>query len=166
VLSVGARVAAGAGRHVFAAWIEGDSNRPDRLKFSRSTDGGESWSLIGPSDPFYHADAGAYLGTVLHLHADPAGRVYLLWQQAEGDGWKLMFNRSTDHGQTFLPRPYQLARTRQYFPGVHYVTFQVDGPRLFVGWTGGPTADLDIFVISSLDYGATWLGRDVRINRR
>jgi len=163
-VSTGATIAAGAEGHVYVAWIEGDSNRPDRLRFARSADGGATWEA--PDRPLYRADPESYLHNTLHLHADVSGRVCLLWQQLEGDGWKLLFTRSTDHGRTWLPKPYQLARTRQFQTGAHAVTVHVDGPRVFVAWDGGPGPDSDIFATHSLDFGNTWASRDVQISRQ
>lgn len=162
-LSGGSTLASDGGRHLYAAWVEGDSDRLVRLKFSRSDDGGATWQ--DAEGLRYEADPDTRLVASLKLTADAAGHVTLLWQQIEGDGWKLLFNRSADYGRTWMSAPYQLVRSPQASKKMHWVDMQAKANRVWVAFDGGPGPNSDIYLVRSQDFGATWSAREVQISR-
>ena len=168
---------------VYFAWVEGDSGGR-RVQFSRSTDGGASWSAPvtvsdGPDDvgpP--HGEASPRLVT------GSAGEVALVWSRSvavPGRKWPasmIRFARSMDGGASWSA-PLTLNDDSTSAPGTH--TFHGVGwseqAGLVAAWLderGGegfpghhhtaddPTAEVSmesdarIYMTSSADFGGTW----------
>lgn len=165
--------------NVYLAWTRFDvygSHDPEchtQIYFSRSTDGGKTFSM-----PFRISDAGGDCidsdntveGAVPAV--GPKGEVYVVWAGSSG----LVFDKSTDGGLTFgkdkvigqMPGGWDFP-----MPGLDRANGMpvtgVDlsgGPRrgtLYVNWIDERNGDLDVFVASSSDGGETW-SAPVRVN--
>jgi len=139
--------------------------------FSKSTDGGTTWS----SPVRISAQAGDCLDSDNTVEgATPAmganGEIYVVWAWAEG----LYFTKSTDGGNTWLPHETFIAS----FPGGwDYnitglmrcnglpVTLTDNNGNIYVNWTDqrNGTTDTDVWLIKSTDGGDNW-SAPVRVN--
>jgi hypothetical protein len=165
--------------NVYLAWTRFDvygSHDPEchtQIYFSRSTDGGKTFSM-----PFRISDTGGDCidsdntveGAVPAV--GPKGEVYIVWAGPLG----LVFDKSTDGGLTFgkdkvigqmpggwdFPMPGLDRANGMPVTGVDLSA----GPRrgtLYVNWVDERNGDLDVFVASSADGGETWTA-PVRVN--
>jgi hypothetical protein len=165
--------------NVYIAWTRFDvygSHDPEchtQIYFSRSTDGGKTFSM-----PFRISDTGGDCidsdntveGAVPAV--GPKGEVYVVWAGPLG----LVFDKSTDGGLTFgkdkvigqmpggwdFPMPGLDRANGMPVTGVDLSA----GPRrgtLYVNWIDERNGDLDVFVASSSDGGETW-SAPVRVN--
>lgn len=165
--------------NVYLAWTRFDvygSHDPEchtQIYFSRSTDGGKTFSM-----PFRISDTGGDCidsdntveGTVPAV--GPKGEVYIVWAGPLG----LVFDKSLDGGLTFgkdkvigqipggwdFPMPGLDRANGMPVTGVDLS----NGPRkgtLYVNWTDERNGDQDVFVASSADGGETW-SQPVRVN--
>jgi hypothetical protein len=165
--------------NVYLAWTRFDvygSHDPEchtQIYFSRSTDGGKTFSM-----PFRISDTGGDCidsdntveGAVPAV--GPKGEVYIVWAGPLG----LVFDKSLDGGLTFgkdkvigqipggwdFPMPGLDRANGMPVTGVDLS----DGPRkgtLYVNWTDERNGDQDVFVASSADGGETW-SQPVRVN--
>ena len=102
---------------LYAAWTEYEGS----LRFSRSTDGGESFS-----DPIHIAGARAALpARGPSLAVDAGGSIYLAWTVGENPGADIHLARSTDGGRSF-----------RMLPSVHRNDDHADAPKLAVDGKG------------------------------
>lgn len=146
---------------LYVAWTEFRRHETVIL-FSRSTDGGASWSppiTISDAAGSPKDTTGADEGT--DLVVAPDGTVYVVWSDSTG----ILLDRSTDGGVTFGPdRRIATAASPIIFgvPSVQrangYPSLEIDPRtgRLYVSWVDrrlGPAAP---FLITSDDGGATW----------
>jgi hypothetical protein len=165
--------------NVYLAWTRFDAyGSPDpecrsQIYFSRSTDGGKSFSM-----PFRISDAGGDCldsdntveGAVPAV--GPHGEVYVVWAGPLG----LVFDKSTDGGLTFgkdrvvgpMPGGWDFSVAGLDRANGMPIT-GVDlskGPNkgtLYVNWIDDRNGDPDVFVASSRDGGQTW-SSPVRVN--
>lgn len=165
--------------NVYLAWTRFDvygSADPEchsQIYFSRSTDGGKSFSM-----PFRISDSGGDCrdsdntveGAVPAV--GPKGEVYLVWAGPLG----LVFKKSPDGGLTF-------GKDKVIGPMPGGWDFSVDGldrangmpvtgvdlsngpnkGTLYLNWIDARNGDLDVFIASSRDGGETW-SSPVRVN--
>jgi hypothetical protein len=156
----------------------GSSNPADStcIYLSHSNDGGETWSApVRVSDLKGNAQGGNNSVHGSYNTTGPDGEVYVAWFSPEG----LMFDRSLDQGNTWLPQ--DINTTGQHItwlysiPGVNLgVTFpfiacdRSGGPNngnIYISWAdkrnGGN--DADVFMVRSTDGGLTW-SSPIRVN--
>ncbi|HEX3557606.1 MAG TPA: sialidase family protein [Pyrinomonadaceae bacterium] len=165
--------------NVYLAWTRFDaygSREPDcrsQIYFSRSTDGGKSFSM-----PFRISDAGGDCldsdntveGAVPAV--GPRGEVYVVWAGPLG----LVFDKSTDGGLTFgkdkvigeMPGGWDFpvaGLDRANGMPVTGVDLSAGPNRgaLYVNWIDARNGDPDVFVASSRDGGETW-SAPMRVN--
>jgi len=148
--------------NVYVAWTRFPASAPNRVMFSRSTDGGTTYSSPAQISDF--ADGG-YQGTSPVV--GPNGTVYVAFYHFG----TVQIDKSTDGGATFgadvtvapindisSPIPGSAFRTFS-FPNlaVDRSGTATDG-NLYVVWAdeSGPTGDPDILFTRSLDGGASW----------
>jgi hypothetical protein len=169
------------GGRLYMAWTEFDSygsrapGDSTRILFSRSTDGGGSWSA-----PVRVSDQGGNCvdedstveGAVPAI--GPNGEVYLSWAGPSG----IMFDRSTDGGATWGKDIFVTTQPGGWDYGVSGI-FRANGlpvtacdvsaspyrGRVYVNWTDqrNGVVNTDVFLIASTDGGATW-GTVKRVN--
>jgi hypothetical protein len=154
--------------NVYAVWSEQREEDADRLRLvvARSTDSGMTWSAPVRLDP--GSPPKGRLGGV-QVQSDDAGHVWVLWQELNPSlqGWQLLMNRSDDFGRTWRDRATVLAGPAQRGKIFKGVAFSHDAQgRLYVAWDGGPKNLRELYVNRSVDFGATWLSREIRVGQR
>lgn len=152
------------------------------LFFSRSTDGGKSWSQpikLNSVPGLPRDDNGALEG--FHGVVAPDGALYTIWDDRDG----IMMAISHDGGATFTKDRRIIPAGPGYFgitgvsrsngfPQIGLDARSVvnnkndtrssgQGGKLYVAWSDYTNGDVDIFVASSADQGRTW-GAPVRVN--
>lgn len=161
--------------HVYVSWtvIQGPQNVPPNgqsfIAFSRSTDGGRTWS---PPRPLSRRDR-TFLVGFSTLAVGPAGEVYVAWFDAHSPGPAFVVAKSTDGGASFSRTVVTLRSpriTRSLLNGTFDVGLQ---PSLAVDTSGGPhrgtvylavhlapeesdRGALDVYLLRSTDGGTTW----------
>ncbi len=171
-----------ASNTLYCTWTEFDSydsKKPEdhsRILFSKSSDGGSSWSeavAINQFDGDCRDDDGTTEGAV--PAAGPNGEVYVAW------AWdnRIWFDRSTDGGKTWLEKDILVADQpggwNITIPGIQrsngmpvLVCDLSSGPNrgtLYINWAdqrNGPD-DTDIWLARSTDGGSTW-SKPARVN--
>jgi hypothetical protein len=138
------------------------------ILFSRSTDDGNTWSApieISSHEGLPRDDNGAVEGFSGAIAPD--GALYVVW----ADGDNIAFTYSKDGGETFAPSKEALDVGPLYFKvssvdranGFPQISLDPKTNRLFVSWSDYRNGDVDIFVSTSNDSGASW-SPAVRVN--
>ncbi len=137
-----------------------------RMVFSRSTDGGATWTKpieIDRKRGLPRDDTGALEG--FSAAVTPDGAVHAVWS----DGLGILLATSRDGGRTFS-RPRLVARTAPSMFAVEALERANGFPviaaglgRLYLAWSDYRNGDLDVFCISSRDGGRRWT-EPVRVN--
>ncbi len=155
--------------NVYMVWTRNfNDERGDAINFTRSTDGGESWST---------PKVISRKGSVLSAAVGRDGALYLLYGYWN-DGWEAAVAVSRDGGETFSD-PLPVARGPQQgqlkaasgpisgFPragGWPSMALDPRGSgRLFVVWGDHRDGDRDILSATSVDGGRSWTA-PVRVN--
>lgn len=100
------RLGQGGDGHVYAAWAEYTRTK-QAIAFSRSSDQGDSW-LSRPR--LLNDDATRQSARLPRMSADGTGTIYVVWSSDKHDALQLFLNKSTDHGETWLPQEAQITR--------------------------------------------------------
>jgi hypothetical protein len=153
--------------NLYVGWTEFTLTKSVIL-FSRSTDGGVSWSK--PSEISTHEglprdDTGAVEGFTGAVGAD--GTLYVAW----ADGSEIAFATSSDGGQSFSSSRAVLKTAPSYFAlanvfranGFPQIGIDPRSNRLFVSWADYRNGDLDVFCSTSTDGGRQW-SEAIRVN--
>jgi len=140
--------------------------------FSRSTDGGVSWSpplRISTEPGLPRDDNGSVEG--FDGAVGPDGTLYVVWS----DGTHIVFTSSRDGGKHFDPSRPIVPTAASYFDpedvyranGFPQIAIDPRGSKrggpLYVSWTDYRNGDVDVFISSSADHGRTW-SPAVRVN--
>ncbi len=148
-----------AAGNLYWVWNSDGATRQD-LAFARSNDGGASWTtkrLV--------ADAGGSLGGIVRVAPD--GTVLATWWSYLSND--ILFDRSLDGGVTWGPdvRLNSVAGSAVSIGAWQIPTPSMDvdpaSGRIVVAWPDSRNGNMDIFVASSMDSGATW-GPNVRVD--
>ncbi len=149
------------GASVAAAWLDRNGPKNRDVAVRRSLDGGRTWSEA------FHLNDGEYANTVsvrprLALLPGP-GELLAVWQSRRNEAGQkfVLARRSTDLGATWEPVERLNFLPQSFLPDV---AVREDGAVL-VAYDDERNVNRDIFVNRSLDGGATWLERDVRVDR-
>lgn len=172
-------------RNLYIGWTQFTLAASDLL-FSRSTDGGSTWSKpikLSSVSGLPRDDNGALEG--FHGVVGPDGTLYTIWDDRDG----IMMAISHDGGLTFSKERRAIPAGPGYFgiTGVSrsngFPQIGLDprsavgsksdprsagrsgkqGGNLYVAWSDYTNGDVDIFISSSADYGRTW-SAPVRVN--
>lgn len=153
--------------NLYVGWTQFTLTKSVML-FSRSTDDGNTWSApieISSREGLPRDDNGAVEGFSGAIAPD--GTLYAVW----ADGDNIAFTSSKDGGKTFAPSKEVLDVAPLYFKisgvdranGFPQISLDPKANRLFVSWSDYRNGDVDIFVSTSEDSGASWSSA-VRVN--
>lgn len=149
---------------LYLAWIEWQLTQSIVL-FSRSTDGGATWSepvRISTRAGWPRDDNGAVVGIIGTVAPD--GTQYVVWNE----GLNVTLAVSRDGGRTFAPSRPIFDVGPPYFGGaggipglsraMGFPQIGVDPRRgtLYVTWSDFRNGDVDVFLSRSADRGRTW----------
>ncbi len=149
--------------NVYLSWTHFDFSAP--IYFSRSTDGGASFSVpYRISDTSYSSNQGSV------PVVSPNGDIYVAWFNYNTGAIRMA--KSTNGGQTF-GTPFHVASADEIpsplpgggFRDNSFPTAAVDptNGNIYVAWSDYRNADADIYLTRSIDGGASW-SEPVRIN--
>ena len=152
--------------NLYVGWTEFGLTQ-SLLLFSRSTDGGATWSepiRISTVAGLPRDDNGAVEG--FSGAVSPDGALNVAWS----DGDHIVFTQSHDGGQSFTPSK-EIIHTAPSMFDVEGVSrangFPVLGAdtqgHLFLAWSDYRNGDVDVFCANSIDGGVTWSDA-VRVN--
>jgi hypothetical protein len=153
--------------NLYLGWTEFSLTKSIIL-FSRSTDGGITWSPpfeISSHEGTPRDDNGAVEG--FEAVAGPDGALYTVWV----DDTSLVMAVSHDGGLTFEPSHPILTLPASYFQienvqranGFPQIGMDPRTERLYITWSDTRNGDVDVFCSSSPDLGNTW-SDPVRVN--
>jgi hypothetical protein len=153
--------------NIYVGWTQFTLSE-SHLLFSRSTDGGKSWSVpirLSSVPGLPRDDNGALEG--FHGVVAPDGALYTIW--ANRDGIAMAISR--DGGKTFTKDRRIIPAGPAYFGitgvsrsnGFPQIGLDPKSGKLYVAWSDYTNGDIDAFVAYSTDRGATW-SAPVRVN--
>ncbi len=157
--------------NLYIGWTQFTLAASDLL-FSRSTDGGKTWSQpikLNSVSGLPRDDNGALEG--FHGVVGPDGTLYTIWDDRDG----IMMAVSHDGGATFSKDRRIIPAGPGYFGitgvsrsnGFPQIGMDMKGGKhggnLYVAWSDYSNGDVDVFVSSSRDFGKTW-SAPVRVN--
>ena len=129
-----------------------------KIILSKSTNGGVNWST-----PVNVSDAsGGVQGSMPAI--GPNGEVYVTWRGSIGSTGKILFDKSTDGGQTFGTDIIISDAPDAWFPSI--ATDLSGGPRngyIYVIWNDESNNDNDVFFSFSSNGGSNW-STPIRVN--
>ncbi len=145
---------------LYVAWQEppADGSTPPRIHFSKSLDGGLTWTRKRQVDPNPLVATQVTVETGAQrtpsMKVDDAGNVYLSWTDLRRGNPDIFFARSTDAGDTWQPSVWVTSD----FKGGNFEmhpSLGVDGAgNIYIAFTHGDVYDIN--VARSNDGGATW----------
>lgn len=162
--------------NIYVGWTQFTLTGSDLL-FSRSTDGGKSWSRpikLNTIPGLPRDDNGALEG--FHGVVGPDGTLYTIWDDRDG----IMMAISHDGGARFSKDRRIIPAGPGYFgitgvarsngfpqigldPRANGSAAGNAGGNLYVSWSDYTNGDVDVFVSASADHGRTW-SAPVRVN--
>jgi BNR repeat protein len=147
----------GQGRF-WVVWVGLRAGR-STLYLNRSTDGGRTWTEAVPLS----GESRSVFGQSLHRVGE---RMLLVWQDTRAEHDRIYAATSVDAGVTWTPpaRVDHIPADASANASESSVLLGSDG-EVLVSWQDGRNGRDDIFVSRSTDWGRTWPGPDVRIDR-
>lgn len=155
--------------NVYAVWENAGGSFNQAIYFSRTTNGGASWT---PRKQISTNGGGTNNGATPSV--GPGGEIHVVWSNFGNTIW---FQRSVDEGDTWLPSdrairtdvnipPSPLNGGFRNPPIPSSATDATAGPfsgRIYVVWGDDRFGDADILLVSSADGGQTWT-EPIRVN--
>jgi hypothetical protein len=156
-------LAVGPNGALYAVWQETSPQGTDIL-FDRSQDSGSTWM-----DPSVRLNTpppqGAFTSRIPVAATDGTGGVYVIWEDSRHNTTDLYFNRSLDGGATWLDRDLWLTAVRPPRAAASSPILHADlSGRLYLLWTDIREAPNSLYFNRSLDRGANWLLRPMRLD--
>lgn len=148
------------GTNVYVAWID-DRGLARDVYLNRSTDGGATW--LTEEVRLVTAPDGAGSSSLPRICCDEA-RVYVAWIDRRDGAGDVYFNRSLDHGATWLPSDKRLDTDGAGAADSSSVRLCCSGANVYAAWLdfrGGGSA---IRFSRSTSSGTSWLLDDVRLD--
>jgi Neuraminidase (sialidase) len=149
--------------HLYIAWAD-DRDDEYGIYVVASTDHGRTWSKEMRLDV---GKAKAARASLPSLAADPAGHVYVVWQDARHGGWDVYLNMSADFGKTWHAQGVRLNTDPPGEAEARLPQIVLDGKgAIAVVWQEDRGADQQegIYLTWSTDFGKTWLNTDIRVD--
>lgn len=148
----GANVATGTNGNIYVVWWDSG------LKFDRSTNGGNSFGTdTYISNYSYQQNTSFPFICVDYSQNSSRGNVYVVWADGRNGSDDIWFQRSSDHGDTWMAQPIQVndvATNNQYWPAI-----QCDENGrivvVFYDERDGPN-QMNAYLAWSDDQGNTW----------
>lgn len=155
---VALQMAMGVNGEAYLVWMTAGEGKDWETRFSRSEDGGATWS--GPL--WSRKPAQGMFAEGIKLATGPTGQVYLAWRErnAGKTDTRILVTRSLDGGRHWDGAPRELATGDHLGPP--YLQAGPDGA-LYVAWLGGDESRRVLDVATSLDSGGTFASNPARI---
>jgi hypothetical protein len=136
---------------VYAVWQARRPKSGDKfVVFRQSEDGGATWSEAVE----LNTQPAAFLPV---MAVDRDGAIYAVWIDERERGLKVFFNRSLDHGRTWLPTDVRIDSMLDRAAGAISVSVASDGAgRVLAVWEERGGGGRSIQAASSQDRGTTW----------
>ena len=133
------------GNNIFVAWSDSSSDT-DRIFFSKSADGGETFSApLDISGGFEYSDSPSI--------ATDGKNIFVIWNyHTVGNDPDILFSKSADGGETFS-EPKNISNSREYSSSSHIETV---GNNIFVIWSDSDSKNGNVFLSKSTDSGETF----------
>ena len=110
----GANIASGTNGDIYAVWVDYG------LIFDKSTDGGTTWGADHAIDYLSSNPHSTFpFITVDYSNKPSRGNIYVVWADLKNGTEEILFQRSTDGGETWLPTPIiinDVPDNAQYWP--------------------------------------------------
>ncbi len=152
-ISVAPQIVPGAAPgELYAMWQARRQTTGDKfVMFRRSQDGGRTWE----PDRRVNTQATSFLPSVA---TDRDGGIYAAWTDERKLGFKIFFNRSLDHGTTWLPDDVLVEGLNARFGTAISVDLATDGHGgIVIVWEeNGPNGGRRVRAAASHDRGASW----------
>ena len=148
------------GTHVIVVWSDFRSLRGD-IFMNRSDDGGLTWQT---SDRRLDTDVPGAAASVTPEIALSGGHVLVVWADGRVQFTDIRTNRSDDFGATWLSKDVRLDSDAEGVSPSSNPRLAAEGSTFVVVWEDGRSGNSDIRANRTLDGGAHWLSRDVRLD--
>jgi len=126
---------------------EDSATGQNAIMFSRSTDGGETFS-----EPL-QVSTGDSLATEAHINIDSSNHLHIVWIEATEDDSQAFYSQSTDGGETFSA-PLNLSDNRSR--NVHKAIVTTTGDTVYVAYHSEGGARRQVFLVKSENAGSSF----------
>jgi hypothetical protein len=133
---------------------EDDASGKNAIMFTRSTNGGASFSTP------LQISQGTGSAVEAHVATDMTGRIYVVWSQEVDGTVQAFFSRSTDGGRTFST-PLNLSNTAN--ADIHKAYVATFGNTVYVAYNNDYDRDHQAYVLTSSDAGISF-GEPVQVS--
>lgn len=151
------QMAMGVHSEAYLVWMAAGQGEDWEFRFSRSEDGGATWS--GPL--WSRKPAQGMFAEGFRLATGSAGQVYLAWRERDANktDTRILMTRSLDGGRHWEDAPRQLA------VGDHlgFPLLQAGQDGVYVAWLSGDESHRTLAVAASQDSGGTFAPTPARI---
>ena len=158
--------------YLYITWAMFSAYSASNIMFSRSTDGGNTWSIPTVISEF---TAMKYQNQGTAMAVDSEGTLHISWIDFQTNKLQYVFSR--DHGDSFsvpesicdvTPIPYNLNNNSYRTPTLPAMAVDPGNGKykdsLYIAWNDYRNKDADIYMIYSRDKGATW-SDPIRVNQ-